>query len=134
MLTEPLALPASPPKLSAAPAVPPEVLVDVASYFGVLAEPTRLQLLNLLRQGECSVGELAQRCGLSSANVSRHLSLMAQHGLVGRQSRGTSVYYQITDDSLEALCNLVCSSIGNRWQRDVQRRTPLMGGPTPPSA
>jgi hypothetical protein len=50
--------------------LPDEALAQVAAYFQTLSEPTRLQILNLLRQRERSVGELAQLCGYSSANIS----------------------------------------------------------------
>src|ERR1035441_203303 len=81
-----------------------EALVQVAAYFQVLSEPTRLQILNLLRQKERSVGELAQLCGYTSANVSRHLTLLTQHGLVAREPRGNSAYYSIRDPSVYQLC------------------------------
>src|SRR4029079_7179327 len=68
--------------------LPPEALDQVAAYFQGLSEPTRLQILNLLRSGERNVGELAQLCGFTAANVSRHLSQLTQHGLVERESRG----------------------------------------------
>lgn len=102
--------------------LPPEALAQVASYFQALSEPTRLQILNLLRSGEHNVGELAQACGYTSANISRHLSLLMQHGLVARESRGTAVYYRIADDSVYALCDLVCGSIARRLDRSSQER------------
>ena len=64
----------------------------MASYFQALSEPTRLTLLNLLRGGERSAGELAQLTGFTIANVSRHLTLLCQRGLVMRESRGTSAF------------------------------------------
>src|ERR1035441_10587142 len=85
-----------------------EALEQVAAYFQALSEPTRLQILNLLRQKERSVGELAQLCGYTSANVSRHLTMLTQHGLVARESRGNSAYYSICDPSIYQLCDLVC--------------------------
>src|SRR5512145_626260 len=99
--------------------LPPEALEQVAAYFQALSEPTRLQILNHLRSGERNVGELAQACGFTSANVSRHLALLTQHGLVARESRGTAVYYRIADESVYALCDLVCGSIGRHLQRDA---------------
>ena len=60
--------------------LPKEALEKVASYFQALSEPTRLSLLNLLRDGERNVGELAQLTGFTPANVSRHLLLLAQQG------------------------------------------------------
>jgi DNA-binding transcriptional ArsR family regulator len=102
--------------------LPPEALNQVASYFQALSEPTRLQILNLLRTGERNVGELAQACGYTSANISRHLSLLMQHGLVARESRGTAVYYRIADDSVYALCDLVCGSIARQLERSAEDR------------
>jgi DNA-binding transcriptional ArsR family regulator len=95
----------------------PEALRHVAAYFQALSEPTRLQILNLLRGGERNVGELAELCGFTAANVSRHLNLLARHGLVARESRGTSVYYRIADPSVYALCDLVCGSIARELER-----------------
>ena len=91
--------------------VPDQAIDRVASYFQALAEPTRLRILNLLRQQEYNVGELAQCCGYSAANMSRHLALLMQQGLVKREGRGTTVYYKIADPTLYALCDLVCDRI-----------------------
>ena len=102
--------------------LPPEALEQVAAYFQVLSEPTRLQILNLLRSGERNVGELAQLCGFTAANVSRHLAQLTQHGLVARESRGTAVYYRIADDTVYALCDLVCGNIARRLERAASGR------------
>jgi len=102
--------------------LPKEALEQVASYFQALSEPTRLTLLNLLRSGERNVGELAQLCGYTAANVSRHMALLTQHGLVARESRGTSVYYRIADESVYALCDLVCGSVARQLDRKARGR------------
>jgi DNA-binding transcriptional ArsR family regulator len=102
--------------------LPPEALAEVAHYFQVLAEPTRLQILNLLRRGERNVGDLAQLCGFTAANVSRHLALLTKHGLVERESRGTSAYYRIADESVFALCDLVCGTIARQMEDTATRR------------
>jgi len=103
-------------------ALPDEALAQVAAYFRALAEPTRLRILNLLRQGERSVGELALQCGFSAANISRHLALLTQHGLVRRESRGNSAYFSIADASVYALCDLVCGNIARQFERTAQGR------------
>ena len=99
-----------------------DALVQVAAYFQALAEPTRLQILNFLRQQERNVGELAQLCGYSSANISRHLALLTRHGLVARESRGNSAYYRIADTAVYELCDLVCGNIARQFERTASKR------------
>jgi len=100
--------------------LPNEALAQVAAYFQVLSEPTRLQILNMLRQQARSVGELAQLCGYSSANISRHLALLAQHGLVSRETRGNSAFFHIADPAVYQLCDLVCGSVARQLERAAQ--------------
>ena len=102
--------------------LPKEALEKVAAYFQALSEPTRLTLLNLLRDGERNVGELAQLSGYTAANVSRHMALLTQHGLVARESRGTSVYYRMADDSVYQLCDLVCGNLARHLDRTAPER------------
>ena len=109
--------PSQPSDCPAMERMPPEALAEIAAYFQVLAESTRLQILNLLRGAERNVGELARLCGFTAANVSRHLALMSQHGLVAREGRGTAVYYRIADPGIYALCDLVCGNIARQHER-----------------
>ena len=88
-----------------------EALELVAERFRVLGEPMRLRLLDALRNGERSVGELVERTGASQANVSKHLSLLHAAGLVGRRRNGTTVHYALTDPSIFQLCDLVCGRL-----------------------
>lgn len=113
--------------------LPEEALGQVAAYFQALSEPTRLQILNLLRQQERSVGELAQLCGYSAANISRHLTLLQQRGLVARESRGNSAIYSIADESVYALCDLVCGSIARQFDRLAAGRAAFVQAPGPAS-
>lgn len=106
--------------------LPKEALEQVAAYFQALAEPTRLQILSLLRDGERNVGDLAQLCDCTSANISRHLALLSKHGLVARDNRGTSVYYRIADQSVYALCDLVCGSIARQFEQAARERLPFV--------
>jgi DNA-binding transcriptional ArsR family regulator len=103
-----------------------QALIQVAQYFSALAEPTRLRILNCLRDHEQNVGELAEHCACSQANVSRHLSTLAKHGLVAREGRGTSVYYRIADPAIYALCDLVCGNVA----RQLEVQAAALGGRT----
>ena len=100
----------------------PQALEQVASYFQALSVPTRLQILNFLRDGERSAGELAQLSGYTGANISRHMAMLTARGLVARESRGTSVFYRMADDSVYALCDLVCGNIARQFERAASDR------------
>lgn len=71
---------------------------------------------------QTSPGELAQLSGYSPANVSRHLSYLAQYGIVTRESRGASVFYKVSDPSIYALCDLVCASIARQYEQTSSDR------------
>ena len=94
----------------------PDALLEEASHrFALLGDPSRLRVLSVLHSsGELPVGALAERSGLTRTNVSQHLSRLAMAGLVGRRRSGTTIYYRIVDDSLGALCDLVCNSLRER--------------------
>jgi len=102
--------------------LPPEALEQVADYFRALSEPTRLRILNFLRDRERSAGELAELCGYTGANISRHMAVLVDRGLAVREGRGTSVYYRIPDESVYALCDLVCGNISRRLERVAAER------------
>jgi DNA-binding transcriptional ArsR family regulator len=109
-------------------------LAHVADYFRALSEPLRLKLLNALREGPRNVGDLTEMLGCSQANVSKHLALLAKLGLVERQSRGTSVYYQIADPRTYELCDLVCGQIAQRLMTQVQIMEGLAAASTAPAS
>jgi ArsR family transcriptional regulator len=91
--------------------LPPGALELIAARFRLLAEPMRLRLLNELRGGERTVSDLVTACGAGQANVSKHLGLLADAGMVGRRKDGLNVFYFIADESLFALCDLVCARL-----------------------
>ena len=59
--------------------------------------------------------------------VSRHLALLTTHGLVARESRGTSVYYRIADPSVYQLCDLVCGNLARQFERAASERALFVG-------
>jgi DNA-binding transcriptional ArsR family regulator len=101
--------------MATTPAVPhplPELLVElIAQRFKVLAEPMRVRLLDRLRDGEATVQELTEALGASQQNVSKHLGVLLQAGMVSRTKQGTSALYAIADPDVFALCELVCGGI-----------------------
>jgi DNA-binding transcriptional ArsR family regulator len=91
--------------------VPDELVELIARRFRVLAEPLRIKLLDRLREGEASVNELAAALGATQQNVSKHLTLLAEAGIVGRRKQGTHVYYRIVDEGVLELCEQVCGTL-----------------------
>jgi len=92
-------------------ALTPEVLALVADRFKALAEPARLHILQCLRGGELSVGELVEETGFGQANVSKHLQQLHTFGFVRRRKEGLFVYYAISDRSVFQLCDVMCSQL-----------------------
>jgi DNA-binding transcriptional ArsR family regulator len=90
----------------------PEQLVElIARRFRVLGEPTRIRLLDLLRERDATVTELHEALGASQQNVSKHLGVLLQAGIVRRTKQGTSARYAIADEGVFALCEDVCGGL-----------------------
>ena len=92
-------------------------LEHVAEFFRAFSVPLRLKILNTLRGGERNVGELTEELASSQANISKHLAVLAQSGLIARTLRGTSAYYRIIDPRIFQLCDIVCGQIGQHLSR-----------------
>lgn len=92
----------------------------VAGRFKVLSEPLRLRLLQAMERGEESVGALAELLGTTQPNVSKHLKILQDAGLVARRQKGNTVWYSIADPSVYLLCDLVCSSVRNRLEAQAK--------------
>lgn len=90
----------------------PDDLADlIARRFRLLAEPTRIKLLDRLRDGEASVNELSEVLGASQQNVSKHLAMLAEAGILARRKEANFVYYSIADEGVFALCDQICGSV-----------------------
>jgi DNA-binding transcriptional ArsR family regulator len=75
----------------------------MANIFEVLADPTRRQILDLLRDGECSVGELVEHLGQSQPGVSKHLRVLREAGLVVTRHEAQRRLYQLRPGPLREL-------------------------------
>lgn len=85
-----------------------------ASLFRVLGHPARVRILELLREGERSVGALQAELGLDSGGTSQHLASLRRIGLVGSRREGTSVYYRVDDPRVFDLLEAGRAIIGRR--------------------
>ena len=73
------------------------VYVVKAQLFRVLGHPLRIRILELLRDGERTVGDLQAELGLDSSSTSQHLAALRQQGVLDSRPAGTNVYYRIRD-------------------------------------
>lgn len=106
----------------------PDALDQVAQYLRALAEPQRLRLLSELRLGERSVGQLVEAVGAAQPNVSKHLEVLFNAGLLDRERRGTSIVYRVADPETLRLCDLVCGNVGRISARRARRSVGLRQG------
>jgi len=88
-----------------------------AEFCKGMAHPKRIQILRALKSGEKSVGELSKATSIRQANLSQHLTLLRQFGLLEARRDGTTVYYSISDRRIVEACDLVRSCIGERLRR-----------------
>jgi DNA-binding transcriptional ArsR family regulator len=85
--------------------------------LSVLAEPMRLKLLDRLRDGDATAGELHEALGASQQNISKHLAILRDAGMVERTKTGTQVRYAISDPSVFELCEQVCGGARRRLEQ-----------------
>ena len=107
--------------------LPADLVELIARRFRVLGEPMRIRLLDHLRAGEATVGELSQALAASQQNVSKHLAVLTEAGVLGRRKEGNHVYYRIADEGVFALCEDVCGSV----QEQLRSLSQLIAGATP---
>lgn len=88
-----------------------ELFEKVASRFKALGEPARLRILDALRSGELSVGDLSETTSLNQANLSKHLQLLHTLGFVNRRKNGLFVYYALADQDVFQLCDIMCGRL-----------------------
>jgi DNA-binding transcriptional ArsR family regulator len=102
----------------------PDDLVElIAERFRALSEPTRIKLLDRLREGEATVLELTEQIGTTQQNISKHLGVLQRSGIVARRKQGNFAHYRIVDDGVLSLCEAVCGSL----QEQVESLRQLVG-------
>jgi len=110
------------------PTIPDEFLDLMAEKFRMLADPTRLAILRVLMPGERNVSQVVEETGRNQANVSKHLKMLAEAGLVTRRKEGLQVFYALADPLVEGLCRLVCETIVEEAQKELDRQKKLLDG------
>jgi ArsR family transcriptional regulator len=84
-----------------------QVLEFHAEFCKTFSHPKRLEILDLLKPGELSVGDMIKKLGVSKANVSRHLAVMRMMRIVKKRRDGKSTYYRIANNKITQACSLM---------------------------
>jgi ArsR family transcriptional regulator len=87
-----------------------------AEFFKALAHPSRIQILEILRQGEQTVSELQARLEIDASSVSQHLSILRGRQIIEGRKVGTSVFYRVLDDQLFTILDAARAIFGARVQ------------------
>ena len=107
------------PRRKRHPTLPEGPLVLVAARFRALGDPSRLKIVNRMMNGERSVQELLEETGLTQTNLSRHLGILRQQGIVERRSEGNRALYRIADPTMVDVCEAVCGSLADQLAEDL---------------
>lgn len=99
----------------------PTALNMMADFFKVLSETSRLQILCSLKTGAKNVTEITEASGLGQANVSKHLKMLSQAGIVSKRQEGVCIYYQIANPFIFELCELVCDALSVQIQQQSKQ-------------
>lgn len=99
----------------------------MAVKFRMLADPTRLAILRtLMFDGERNVGQVVEATGGTQANVSKHLKLLAEAGMVARHKEGLNVLYRLDDPMIEKICHLVCETTLKELEVQIEQKRKLL--------
>lgn len=91
--------------------LPDAALELIAHRFRALSEPVRLRLLSALMQGEKNVTQLVEAAGTGQANVSKHLSILKQAGMIATRREGLATLCSISDPAIIQLCEIMCAKL-----------------------
>ena len=84
-----------------------QLFTHQASICKTLADAKRLMILHELRDSEASVGQLVSSLGLPQSNVSQHLAILRERGIVTTRREGTTIYYKLANPKIGEACDLV---------------------------
>jgi DNA-binding transcriptional ArsR family regulator len=108
--------------MAAAGSMPsPQLLEEYSQFFRLLSEPTRLQLLCQLKQGEMDVAGLIEATGFSQSHISRQLGQLQRAGLVSCERDGVRTIWSADNDLVDDLCNLVQNRLQQRLEAQLRQ-------------
>ncbi|HRH42896.1 MAG TPA: metalloregulator ArsR/SmtB family transcription factor [Pyrinomonadaceae bacterium] len=99
-----------------------ELLSLVSDYFKILAEPVRLQILWKIGNCEMCVGEIVDGIDTKQPNVSKHLKVMQEAGILNKRQLKNLALYTVSDPNIFLLCDIVCGALNEQ----TKNRTKIM--------
>ena len=87
-----------------------QVFESAAEIFRVMSAPLRLKISSLCN-GEKNVSQLLQEIVTTQPNMSQHLNMLYQNGIIGKRRDGVQIFYRIINDRVVTLCRAVCTQI-----------------------
>lgn len=97
-----------------------EAFEMLGERFKAFSEPMRLKLVYALMDGEKTVSDLVEETGGLQANVSKHLRVLLEAGILDRRKEGLNSFYRISDASTYELCDLMCDSVRDRLEAELE--------------
>ncbi len=91
-----------------------------AQVCKALADPKRLRIINVLRDGEMTVGDMARVLGLRQANLSQHLMLLRERGVVTTRRQGLNVYYALSNPKIVQACEIMRKVLAEHLAHSAQ--------------
>jgi ArsR family transcriptional regulator len=95
-----------------------ELRLFKAEFFKALAHPTRIAIVEMLREGELSAGALIERLGLEQANASQHLAVMRTKQIVTSRKAGNQVFYSVRDPRIIEVLDIMRSYFYSQLTQD----------------
>jgi DNA-binding transcriptional ArsR family regulator len=96
------------------------VFERAAELFSLMGSPMRLRILSALCDQERSVSQLLERIGTTQPNLSQHLNVLYQSGIVAKRKEGTQVYYRVQSEKAVTLCRSVCTQVAIELDEPMQ--------------
>lgn len=91
-----------------------------ADICKTLANPKRLEIINILCDGEMTASQLLEKINISKTNLSQHMSILIEKGVVISHRQGKNVFYQLTDKKIIKACDIMREVLINRLKKDNQ--------------
>ena len=88
-----------------------------AKICKALAHPLRMEVVDRLKEGELSFGELCEAVGCGKSNLSQHLASMVDKGVLAQRKEGLNVYFRLSSDTVAAACDAVQAVLVRRLER-----------------